>query len=199
MLGEGRVLVDDALGGVAGVLDGFAVSAEGGQLEVAAALLALAEDGALAADLEVDLGQLEAVVGADEGVQAGVAAGSLLLVAGRAPALVTRKQWEASAPRPTRPRSWWSCAMPNRSASSTTMTVALGTSTPTSITVVATRTLVPPSRKRAMVASFSAAGSRPWSSPSESPDSSSASSRAWVSSAEATSSLSLSPMRGHTT
>src|ERR1019366_5953856 len=36
------------------------------------------------------------------------------------------------------PRSWCSCASPKRSACSTTMTEALGTSTPTSITVVAT-------------------------------------------------------------
>jgi hypothetical protein len=38
------------------------------------------------------------------------------------------------------PRSWWSWAMPNRSASSMTMTEASGMSTPTSMTVVATST-----------------------------------------------------------
>ena len=43
-------------------------------------------------------------------------------------------------PRPTRPRSWWSWARPKRSAPSTIISVALGTSTPTSITVVATST-----------------------------------------------------------
>ena len=37
------------------------------------------------------------------------------------------------APRPTRPRSWCSCERPKRSACSITITVALGTSTPTSI------------------------------------------------------------------
>ena len=42
----------------------------------------------------------------------------------------------AAAPRPTRPRSWWSWERPNRSACSTIITVALGTSTPTSMTVV---------------------------------------------------------------
>ena len=42
------------------------------------------------------------------------------------------------------PRSWCSCASPNRSACSITMMVASGTSTPTSITVVATRTFVSP-------------------------------------------------------
>ena len=41
-----------------------------------------------------------------------------------------------NAPRPIRPRSWWSWARPNRSAFSTSITVALGTSTPTSTTVV---------------------------------------------------------------
>ena len=53
-----------------------------------------------------------------------------------------RKQYDWSAPRPTRPRSWWSCASPNRSAFSTTIAVAFGMSMPTSITVVATSTWV---------------------------------------------------------
>ena len=57
-----------------------------------------------------------------------------------------RKQYDCSAPRPTRPRSWCSCESPNRSASSITITEAFGTSTPTSITVVATST--PSSRRR---------------------------------------------------
>ena len=52
----------------------------------------------------------------------------------------TSRQYDCSAPRPTRPRSWWSCARPKRSASCTIITVAFGTSTPTSITVVATST-----------------------------------------------------------
>ena len=68
------------------------------------------------------------------------------------------------SPRPTRPRSWWSCAKPKRSASATIMTVALGTSTPTSMTVVATSTCVSFARKRAMTSSFSAAFMRPCSS-----------------------------------
>ena len=50
----------------------------------------------------------------------------------------------ARSPRPTRPRSWWSWARPKRSASSTIISVALGTSTPTSITVVATSTASSP-------------------------------------------------------
>ena len=60
-------------------------------------------------------------------------------------------QVAASAPRPTRPRSWWSCDSPKRSACSTTITVAFGTSTPTSTTVVrpargSRRRRTPPSR-----------------------------------------------------
>ena len=51
------------------------------------------------------------------------------------------------APRPTRPRNWCNCARPNRSACSTTMTLAAGTSTPTSITVVATSSRVSPAAK----------------------------------------------------
>ena len=46
----------------------------------------------------------------------------------------------AALPRPTRPRNWCSCARPKRSACSMTISAALGTSTPTSITVVATST-----------------------------------------------------------
>ena len=43
-----------------------------------------------------------------------------------------------------RPRNWCSCASPKRSACSIAMTVASGTSTPTSITVVETRSRVSP-------------------------------------------------------
>ena len=86
---------------------------------------------------------------------------------------VTSQHVEAWAPRPTRPRSWWSWAMPNRSASRITITVALGTSTPTSITVVATSTSSSPARNESIVASFSTDVSRPCSNPSRSPASSS--------------------------
>ena len=54
--------------------------------------------------------------------------------------LIDKRQVDFRAPRPTRPRNWCSCARPKRSACSTTMIVASGTSTPTSMTVVATRT-----------------------------------------------------------
>ena len=48
-----------------------------------------------------------------------------------------------SPPRPTRPRSWCNWLRPKRSACSITISEALGTSTPTSITVVLTNTAVP--------------------------------------------------------
>ena len=54
------------------------------------------------------------------------------------------RQSPACFPRPTRPRSWCSWETPKRSASMTTMTVALGTSTPTSMTVVDTSTSISP-------------------------------------------------------
>src|SRR5664280_2452004 len=77
------------------------------------------------------------------------------------PASATSRHHAAADPRPTRPRSWCSWEIPNRSASSTTMTVAFGTSTPTSITVVATRTSISPAANRRMTASLSSADSRP--------------------------------------
>ena len=71
----------------------------------------------------------------------------------------------AAAPRPTRPRSWCSCDRPKRSACSTTISDAFGTSTPTSITVVATSTAIWPPAKSDITAAFSAAGMRPCSRP----------------------------------
>ena len=41
---------------------------------------------------------------------------------------LTRMHDDCAVPRPTRPRSWWSCERPKRSASSMTITVAFGTS-----------------------------------------------------------------------
>ena len=58
-----------------------------------------------------------------------------------------------------------------------TITVALGTSIPTSITVVATSTWVSPEAKRAIAAAFSAEGICPWRTPSSKPRSSPAASR----------------------
>ena len=46
---------------------------------------------------------------------------------------LTSRHRPGALPRPTRPRSWCSWETPNRSASMITMTVALGTLTPTSI------------------------------------------------------------------
>ena len=77
----------------------------------------------------------------------------------------TRMQYDCASPRPTRPRSWWSWARPKRSASRISMTVASGTSTPTSSTVVPTSTSSSPRRKRSIVASRSAAFIWPWTTP----------------------------------
>ena len=77
------------------------------------------------------------------------------------------------------------------------MTVALGTSTPTSMTVVATSTSSRPARNWCMVASLSADPRRPCSRPSRSPSSSPAANSANVSSAERTSSFSDSSISGH--
>ena len=74
-------------------------------------------------------------------------------------------QLDAAAPRPTRPRSWCSWASPSRSAFSITIRLALGTSTPTSITVVATSRLSSPALKAAITAGFSAGFMRPCSRP----------------------------------
>ncbi len=127
--------------------------------------------------------------------------------AGRAP---------ACPPRPTRPRSWCSWDTPNRSASITTMTVAFGTSTPTSMTVVATSTSSSPAANRRITASLSSGVIRPCSTSTRRPDRApSASCRCQVEhrdrrpplrrprrtrpSTSSATSASSSPMRGHTT
>ena len=84
-------------------------------------------------------------------------------------ALVTKRHKPGDVPRPTRPRSWCSCETPKRSASIITMTVAFGTSTPTSITVVETNTSISLLAKARIVASFSSADSRPCSGATVSP------------------------------
>ena len=71
-------------------------------------------------------------------------------------------QYELSAPRPTRPRSWCNCDRPNRSAFSMSITVAFGTLTPTSMTVVATMIWAFPLANRCIWWSFSAGFIFPW-------------------------------------
>ena len=97
----------------------------------------------------------------------------------------TSTQNDSTLPRPTRPRSWWSWARPNRSAPSMTIIVAAGTSTPTSTTVVPTRTSSSPSRKRVISASRSAGFIRPWTMPTRSGSSSADSRTASLSAATA--------------
>jgi hypothetical protein len=127
------------------------------------ARLAGAEQFARAAQLQVALGDQEAVGGVAHQRQPrprGLAQ----------PIAAQQDAVRLPPPRPTRPRSWWSWASPNRSACSITISVALGTSTPTSITVVATSTPSSPAAKRAITASFSGPFIRPWTSPTLSPN-----------------------------
>src|SRR5262249_37200527 len=69
MVLEHRVAVDDLERRVAGLADPLAVAPERRELEVVPALLPLAHDRALAAQLEIDLGELEAVGGLDHRFQ----------------------------------------------------------------------------------------------------------------------------------
>ena len=134
------------------------------------ARLARAEELALAAQLEVDARRARSRRSSSTIASSRSRArlGQLLLRAARRAGSTT-----ARAPRPTRPRSWWSCARPKRSASWTIMIVAFGTSTPTSITVVATSTSSSPRLERAPSRSRRSAGfSRPCSSPTRKPRSS---------------------------
>ncbi len=71
------------------------------------------------------------------------------------PARAASRHVELCSPRPTRPRSWCSWEIPKRSAFSTSITVALGTSTPTSITVVATSTWARPDANASIASCFS--------------------------------------------
>ena len=104
---------------------------------------------------------------------------------------VTRMQNDFAAPRPTRPRSWCSCERPKRSACSITITEALGTSTPTSTTVVDTSTSSSCSRKAVITWSFSSCFMRPCSRPTRASGKRALSCAApWVASARSTFSLS---------
>ena len=85
-------------------------------------------------------------------------------------ALETSKQSPGVPPRPTRPRSWCNCETPKRSASMMTIIEALGTSTPTSITVVATSTSISPAAKAFIAASLSSVDNFPCSGATFKPD-----------------------------
>jgi hypothetical protein len=77
-----------------------------------------------------------------------------------------------------------------------TMTVAFATSTPTSITVVATRTCTSPEVKAAIVSSFSALRILPWRRPTLTPGSARRHSSAASVAARTSSSFSDSATRG---
>ena len=122
---------------------------------------------ALTTQLQVERGQLEPVGGRRDGLEPGAGRRS-------ASASVTSRHSPGSPPRPTRPRSWCSCEIPNRSASITTIMVASGTSTPTSMTVVATSTSIPSaplrSAKRRITSSLSSPGEPSVKDPDAHPD-----------------------------
>ena len=106
-----------------------------------------------------------------------------------------RMQTDACAPRPIRPRSWCSWEIPKRSAPSTSISDAFGTSMPTSITVVETSTSAPPSANAAIAACFSRGRIWPCSSTTrksrssvrESRSNSAVAARAWSASDSSTS------------
>ena len=144
---EQRVLGQQSSGFALGRMEGAGVVHQVGDLQRRQTVLAAAEKVAGAAGLQIVLGHREAVCrGAEElepllNILAGVVADE------EAPA--------SAAPRPTRPRSWCRALRPYRSAFSMTMTVALGTSTPTSMTVVDTSASSRPALKSSMTAAFS--------------------------------------------
>ncbi len=80
-----------------------------------------------------------------------------------------RMQVERWEPLPILPLSWWSCDRPNLSAFSMTIMTEFGTSMPTSITVVETKSCVSPQAKESMTAFLSAGFILPCSSPSLKP------------------------------
>ena len=98
------------------------------------------------ADFKIGLGNLKAVRDRLQGRQPPQCLGRIGIGKQEAIAL--------ELPRLTRPRNWCSCDSPKRWASSMTMIVALGTSTPTSTTVVDTSTLIRPCRNASMTAVF---------------------------------------------
>ena len=126
---------------VARLLDQRDVALEVGEAQQRHARLARAEELARTADQEVLARDLEAV---------GVLEDDLEPQLGDSPTGSSNSSTQvlSAAPRPTRPRSWCNCDRPKRSACSITISDAFGTSTPTSITVVATSTSISPRDER---------------------------------------------------
>ena len=137
---ELRVGGDDRLGPRPRALQQLRVLGQARDPELPEPRLAGADELALLAQLEVDLGEAEAVGVLGQRPQPRPTPGR------------ARRAGSASGARrgPTRPRSWCSWEIPKRSAFSTSITVALGTSMPTSITVVATSTSRPPEANAAI-------------------------------------------------
>ena len=132
------------------------VAGEAGHPQVGRPGLAHPEDAPLAADLEVELGQAEAVDRLGERLQP---ARALL---GRGLAEQQAQPLVRAAPDPAPQLVELG---EKRSAPSTTIVVAFGTSMPTSTTVVATRRSVRPDAKSSIAARFSSPRWAPWARP----------------------------------
>src|SRR5690606_9199990 len=100
------------------------VLGKGGEPPLGRPPLGLAQELPRPPQPQIGLGDGEAVIQGPHGIEPAPGLG----VRG----VATRKQKAGLRLRATRPRSWWSWARPNRSAPSTTITEASGTSTPTS-------------------------------------------------------------------
>ena len=138
-----------------------AVAAQAGDAQVGRPGLAHAEQAPLTADLEVQLGEAEAVAGLGQGPRAG---GPLLR------RRLAEEQAEArvlAAPDPA--AQLVELREPETVGPSTTMAVAFGTSMPTSTTVVAASRSVRPVAKPSMAACFSSLRWPPWASPTVKP------------------------------
>ncbi len=138
---EPRVGRKELLRFAAGLFQNRPIAPQIGHSQRRQAVLLRAEQIARAAEFKIHFRQLEAIARRRKRIEprAGLLRQSIRPPAGR--------KSPASLPRPTRPRSWCNCASPNRSGESITMMQALGTSTPTSITLVETSTCVWPARK----------------------------------------------------
>ena len=112
--------------------------------------------------------------------------------------LDTRMQSPGCSPRPTLPRIWWSCDSPNCSAVMMIMTVALGISTPTSITGVAINTSMLPALNLSITSCFSGRVIRPCSNAVLMPASLPLVKELYSATAEAPGTFSDGSIRGHT-
>jgi hypothetical protein len=166
--GELGMFVQHGRGQRARPVQQVAVGGQVGKAQQGSTGLARAQELAGPAYLKVAPGNLETVGRFRHGLQASL--GRLAQPA----AFVGRVQQHAGrrrSPGPPARAAGAACDRPKRSACSITISDALGTSTPTSITVVLTSTPICPIVKSAITAFFSAGGMRECSSPTITPGS----------------------------